>query len=370
MTRPTSNINYNAIVTTYPAAGVDNDSQGFRDNFTAIAAGLQQAQAEITALQQKTVLSAELTSNTATVNDLQASTISNGLFNQFYGVYFDGGTVATSANIDLNNGPVQKFTLSGHPTLTFTNWPDAGQSGIIRVHIASDQNGVRYPIFATENAGTIHYEQSFPINPVTSTVGFTVGGESVSSISVTNAGSGYTNPASISYSSGVSPITGGRTPTLTPTYKIVSAVIAGGSGGTGYAVNDTLTLNGFPNVLFTVSSISGGGGTGPIATISVTTGGSFAAPLPFVFGTSPLISAGTGARLALAFGVDTVEIIDGGDGYTTTPPTVTIAAPGGSGTQAQTLAVLTTNSRTRVKVIEAWSNNIGTDVYIRYLGEY
>ena len=36
---------------TYPVAGQDNDSQGFRDNFTIIKTGLATATSEITTLQ-------------------------------------------------------------------------------------------------------------------------------------------------------------------------------------------------------------------------------------------------------------------------------------------------------------------------------
>jgi hypothetical protein len=46
-----SNINYEAIDVTYPIAGVDNSTQGFRDNFTAIRNGLATASNEIGALQ-------------------------------------------------------------------------------------------------------------------------------------------------------------------------------------------------------------------------------------------------------------------------------------------------------------------------------
>ena len=35
----------------YPVAGVDNDSQGFRDNFANIKTNLETASSEITALQ-------------------------------------------------------------------------------------------------------------------------------------------------------------------------------------------------------------------------------------------------------------------------------------------------------------------------------
>ena len=77
----TSNINYAAISTTYPVAGQDNDSQGFRDNFTAISAGLEIAANEITNLENSSVLTSVLGSSppVPVVNDLIGSTIHNGL---------------------------------------------------------------------------------------------------------------------------------------------------------------------------------------------------------------------------------------------------------------------------------------------------
>ena len=42
-----SNINPNNIDTTYPVAGQDNDSQGFRDNFTNIKNNFTEAQTEL-----------------------------------------------------------------------------------------------------------------------------------------------------------------------------------------------------------------------------------------------------------------------------------------------------------------------------------
>lgn len=46
-----SNINFTAIDVTYPIAGINNNSQGFRDNFTAIKNGLAEAASEINTLQ-------------------------------------------------------------------------------------------------------------------------------------------------------------------------------------------------------------------------------------------------------------------------------------------------------------------------------
>ena len=46
-----SQISYTGIDGDFPVAGQDNDSQGFRDNFTTIKTGLQTAQSEISTLQ-------------------------------------------------------------------------------------------------------------------------------------------------------------------------------------------------------------------------------------------------------------------------------------------------------------------------------
>jgi hypothetical protein len=60
----TSQINYSNIDTSYPVAGQDNDSQGFRDNFGAIQIALSTASNEISNLQ--------LTAATVTgINDFQ-----------------------------------------------------------------------------------------------------------------------------------------------------------------------------------------------------------------------------------------------------------------------------------------------------------
>ena len=47
----TSQVNPNNVDGTYPVAGQDNDSQGFRDNFTNIRNNLTFAKAEIEDLQ-------------------------------------------------------------------------------------------------------------------------------------------------------------------------------------------------------------------------------------------------------------------------------------------------------------------------------
>ena len=57
----TSSINPNNIDTTYPIAGQDNDSQGFRDNFTNIKTNFEYAETEIDDLQAKGIFKSALT---------------------------------------------------------------------------------------------------------------------------------------------------------------------------------------------------------------------------------------------------------------------------------------------------------------------
>ena len=72
----TSQINPNNIDGAYPVAGQDNDSQGFRDNFTNIKTNFGYASAEITDLQSKVVLKSALTGTTLN-NNMNNSVISN-----------------------------------------------------------------------------------------------------------------------------------------------------------------------------------------------------------------------------------------------------------------------------------------------------
>jgi hypothetical protein len=239
----TSAINPSTISTTFPVAGQDNDSQGFRSNFAAIQTNFTTAENEITALQTVAIVKADLaTQSEPVVNNLLGSTLSNGLYQQFSGTLYSASGVSSTANIDLSVGAVQKFTISGNATLTFVNWPAYSGTSVFAsavVLISSDTNGVWTPTLATSN-GAIKYDVNFPAS-------LSVGGESVSTISMTNAGSGYTSPVSIGFSGG-NPLPNYRLPTATPTYTIVSASVANlaassitttGASGTGNAVTFT-----------------------------------------------------------------------------------------------------------------------------------
>ena len=368
----TSQINYGAITTSYPVAGEDNDSQGFRDNFTAIAAGLAVAKTELTQLQNSSVLRADLATNAIAVqNDLNGSTIANAFYNKFYGVYFNGGTQSASADINLVNGPIQKFTLSSDTVLTFKGWPASGWAKV-QVVLAADApyDSVRQPTFATTAGGTIKYDVAFPTVPGTALQGVRVGGESLASITVENQGSGYTTAKAVTFSG----ISGSFIPTATATYIVKTATVAG--GGTGYAIGDRVAINENPDVILSVAGISGGGATGPATSFNIISGTLLPSPFLGAKTFTALTGIGTGGSVDLTCGIDSVRITDAGDGFLTTPPGLVINdlskadAISGGAANAYGVAVLTQNTRDNVKMIEASSFDGGVTVYLRYIGEF
>ena len=100
----TSAINPNNIDGAYPVAGQDNNSQGFRDNFTNTKTNFEYAASEITDLQSKAVLKAALTGTTLN-NDMGGSLLSNAQLQDMSETRVALGTVSGSQTIDYSAGP-------------------------------------------------------------------------------------------------------------------------------------------------------------------------------------------------------------------------------------------------------------------------
>jgi hypothetical protein len=130
----TSQINPNNIDGTYPVAGVPNNTQGMRDNFTNTRTNFQYASDEITELQNKSLLKAAIT----------GTTLDNNMNNQeIYAVQLRDTSYAYSAltatagsiNIDYSVAIFQQINLSGPISLSFSNWPTAGTAGAVVVAV-------------------------------------------------------------------------------------------------------------------------------------------------------------------------------------------------------------------------------------------
>ncbi len=121
-----SNINPNNIDTTYPVAGQDNDSQGFRDNFTNIKTNFQYAEDEIDDLQSKVLLKSALTGTTLD-NNMGGALLSNPKLQGVRYTRIAPTDTSGSISIDFSAGQVYKISqLTGNVSLAFTNIPSAG----------------------------------------------------------------------------------------------------------------------------------------------------------------------------------------------------------------------------------------------------
>lgn len=127
-----SNINPNSIDSTYPVAGQDNDSQGFRDNFTNIKNNFTYSKSELEDLQSKVLLKSALTGSTLD-NDMAGATITSVTLLDSRETTVDKGTVSGAVTLNHNEGHYQLLTSSGSVSITLANWPTSGKAGRIRL---------------------------------------------------------------------------------------------------------------------------------------------------------------------------------------------------------------------------------------------
>jgi hypothetical protein len=129
-----SNVNPNNIDGTYPIAGQDNDSQGFRTNFTNIKNNFIYTKSEIEDIQAKVVLKSPLT-GTVLDNNMAGSTFRSAEVRDLRETRVDLGT--TSGTITLDHTAAHYYVVSSTGTLdvAFVGFPAAGRVGRIRLEV-------------------------------------------------------------------------------------------------------------------------------------------------------------------------------------------------------------------------------------------
>jgi hypothetical protein len=160
-----SNINPQNIDGAYPVAGQDNDSQGFRDNFTNTRTNFSFAAAEITDLQNKAVLKAAL-DGTVLNNDMGGSILSNAQLQDTSETRVALGTVSGAQTINYAAGPYYTLTTFGSVSIAFTNFPPAGQVGRVRLQISVASTAHTLTLPATVSVGTSNI-QGYSANIIT-----------------------------------------------------------------------------------------------------------------------------------------------------------------------------------------------------------
>lgn len=130
----TSQINPNNIDGAYPVAGQDNNSQGFRDNFTATKVNFQYAEDEINDMQAKVLLKTALTGSYLD-NNMNDNLIYAAKIQDFSATKVAITTTTGSVQINYAAGHYQTLTPSGNVSLSFQNFPAAGSYGWLRLQV-------------------------------------------------------------------------------------------------------------------------------------------------------------------------------------------------------------------------------------------
>jgi hypothetical protein len=146
-----STINTNGINVNYPVPGVNNNSQGFRDNFAAIRTNLNTAGTEITDLQNKVVVKSAL-ANTTVNNDMANTLISNALTRSFRASTYNlGGAISGTILINASLGDVQYGTIAGNTTIQFAGWAPTGTQSNLQLQLAvsNSQAVITFPTEVT-----------------------------------------------------------------------------------------------------------------------------------------------------------------------------------------------------------------------------
>lgn len=144
-----SNINPFNIDGSFPVAGQDNDSQGFRDNFTSIRNNLAIAKSELDELQAKAVLTAPLSGSQLT-NEFFNNPLIGPQLRAYSETIVDHSTLSGSLVLDYSAANVHKVTTAGNITVSFkpTGWPAAGLFSelILWISVTNASHTVTVPV--------------------------------------------------------------------------------------------------------------------------------------------------------------------------------------------------------------------------------
>jgi hypothetical protein len=153
-----STINTNGINVNYPVPGVNNNSQGFRDNFAAIRTNLNTAGTEITDLQNKVVVKSALANSTVN-NDMANTLISNALTRSFRASTYNlGNALSGVVSVNVSLGDVQYGTIAGNTTIQFTGWAPTSTQSNVQLQLAISNNLAILSFPSEVNAGVTTLE--------------------------------------------------------------------------------------------------------------------------------------------------------------------------------------------------------------------
>ena len=307
----TSAINTGSMSVSYPTPGVNNSTQGMRDNWASIKTNLDSAGTEISDLQGKALLKSALVGTTLN-NDMANAQISNALTLGFRASTFNlGNNLANTVLVDLTNGDVQYGTITANAQLQFAKWAPSGT-----------QSNVQLVLTVANTAAVL----SLPTNikhGVTTIKNYLGNG------SQPGGQIAMTNDREVQYV--FSTLDCGANVTISPvniprkTEQVIKRIVTSKTGRSGDLAGDVAIGAGFG-----------------IGSYTVTSGGSLYPTAPTVTIAPPDVDGGTQATAiaTIAGGIVTaITPVVVGSGYTRVP-TVTITGNGSGATANCTLTAV------------------------------
>ena len=154
-----SNIVPGNVDGTFPTAGQDNSSQGFRDNFTAIKNNFTEAKTDIESLQ----------TNKASLNassDFNNNEVLQAKFKDTSETVFAHGTTGGAITLNHANGHYQTMTVNlpvATSTVAFnlSDWPARAMYAEMIVGFLGNGTA-KTSTFTVSGGGTIKYDTNYP----------------------------------------------------------------------------------------------------------------------------------------------------------------------------------------------------------------
>ena len=154
-----SNINTTTINTTYPVAGQDNDSQGFRDNFANTNSNFEHTKSEIEDIQTNGIFKSALIGTTLD-NDMNGSEFKSAKIIDCREKVVSHVATENPLNLGINAGSYHTVTPNASFTLAFgdgtsADWPAVGNYSKVRLEVDIDNVAKTITLPASVTVGNV-----------------------------------------------------------------------------------------------------------------------------------------------------------------------------------------------------------------------
>ncbi len=146
------------IDVTFPVAGVDNESQGFRDNFSAIADVLTAIETDVAGSSGLQVTSFNVTD---TETDIGGNSIFDADLRACTSKSYQAASIVADQNISFLSGHYQVLPVNADIVFNLADWPAAEREAVIRVHLVGVTSTARTVDFTVDGGGDIYYDDTW-----------------------------------------------------------------------------------------------------------------------------------------------------------------------------------------------------------------